>query len=1090
MSSNDEPLVPPGGSPGGSGGDDDDDDDDGGDPMNVDASGIQGIQEIQGIDGIQDIQGIDGAMALDDVDLFGDPVIDNALSGLPSRPLPSKKLLQRLDELRTRGCCQTVAWSRQGTIASVSKDGMLIDLRFVRCNPENGDWDLSGPNHSPPISCIPDQPATLSLASAGAPIVHLAWAPTGNAEIAIIDALGRIAIANFPITLNRPFTARKWDADPVDDLHAVVGCYWLPLGHPPGRHYNAQHGPARWTGQEYRYNMSITAAFAPWHPNMGKSAFLCVTTNGMLKLLFSQNNTRIEETALELESITSSDDLITHASICSDKTGTLLVVLATASKQLRVLRVMINWGIPPADPKAVPPGSVQLRPSLKESHVAVTSWLHHGPGESPLDARMAQLSHIEVLPPIIEPATQTSTQTTSPPIILTVRSYVPREGSPYQQEAQSIIDRWEIVTDQQQTLHPAFEQLGSKNGATTAPPATNRLRKLDPVVVPKVILAVNQTQLGKVICFSFSDGTVQYRDRVTMSEVYNEESTDAITSPHQAGFQFANDTPCLQVAFSPTNCSFVQLCEDWTLKWNRLQYPVDDLTSVQGIQLRAVAAALGMAVATAATAGAATAVGTQSISCDDTLAVIRPFAQRPEFTSLLIKELVQMLKTNVDYSEEAHHDQLVRNVHLQLCLSVLNHLGFLGDFNPRTFHGKFASLALNVRNIVILVTIASNTPSRAKENLNPLDEPDVVNALAGCAVWAVDLLSWLTDCLFGLVNDPHFITMITTLDSKRYSEISAYLRSKKNVSLHLLLCSSTRGFLSAMCRRLIHLETVSTRTVQYYDSNRAAPRQELYHAYQKMQRSISSSLVKVQEFDKLLGSLTAHVQAMYKHGLKSVQAKNQQQAGQSGATPEQQQQRSEQIWKRLQFTFELDMLLGKGPPPIFQAILRQLFISSLPEFRNKTDPGKLYFANFDLLDVDDDPLILARRKKAGKYVDVFKRVELTSGPRTPPTTANGVPSNNGGAGKGNGKTATGKVASAGAATAPGQTAAAAAAAAAGNGAGAGGDDVSTKWRRCVRCGSVMEEPLVNNKPGFTFVLGQQRKCSCGGNWGMTSRSAP
>ena len=82
-----------------------------------------------------------------------------------------------------------------------------------------------------------------------------------------------------------------------------------------------------------------------------------------------------------------------------------------------------------------------------------------------------------------------------------------------------------------------------------------------------------------------------------------------------------------------------------------------------------------------------------------------------------------MLKINVDYSEEAHHDQLVRNAHLQLCLSVMNHLGFKGEFQPRTFAGKFAMLALNVRNIVILITIASNTPINLKEKLSPLDEP-------------------------------------------------------------------------------------------------------------------------------------------------------------------------------------------------------------------------------------------------------------------------------------------------------------------------------------------------------------------------------
>ncbi len=56
---------------------------------------------------------------------------------------------------------------------------------------------------------------------------------------------------------------------------------------------------------------------------------------------------------------------------------------------------------------------------------------------------------------------------------------------------------------------------------------------------------------------------------------------------------------------------------------------------------------------------------------------------------------------------------------------------------PRSFGGKLAMLALNVRNIVVLITVASNSPMSMKEKLSPLDEPEVVDALAGCAKWAL-----------------------------------------------------------------------------------------------------------------------------------------------------------------------------------------------------------------------------------------------------------------------------------------------------------------------------------------------------------------
>ena len=91
-----------------------------------------------------------------------------------------------------------------------------------------------------------------------------------------------------------------------------------------------------------------------------------------------------------------------------------------------------------------------------------------------------------------------------------------------------------------------------------------------------------------------------------------------------------------------------------------------------------------------------------------------------------------MLKVPVDYSEESHHDKLVRNTHLQMCLSIIDHLGFNGQYQARAFGSKFSTLALNARNIVILITIASNTPPGIREKISPLDEPGTfTNSCAG-----------------------------------------------------------------------------------------------------------------------------------------------------------------------------------------------------------------------------------------------------------------------------------------------------------------------------------------------------------------------
>jgi mediator of RNA polymerase II transcription subunit 16 len=444
-----------------------------------------------------------------------------------------------------------------------------------------------------------------------------------------------------------------------------------------------------------------------------------------------------------------------------------------------------------------------------------------------------------------------------------------------------------------------------------------------------------------------------------------------------------------------------------------------------------------------------------------------------------------MLKVTVDYSEDTHHDQLIRNTLLQLCFSVLNQLSFRGEFKPRSLTGKFASLALGVRNIFVVITVASNSPIGYKDKLIPLDDPEVVDAVVGCTKWGYSLLAWLTNSLFELLDDPEIMAMLG--DPKRFPELGKYLQSKDDVALQLLLCSSTRGFLLAACRRLMHVETISSRTSQYYDglvqqqqkqdptasAASARPHPALYHAYQRMARALSTPLVKVSEFERLLSDLSTDIHAAYQRsfsGLSAAKVKPQQHAN---MTEQQQQQLNEQFVKKALAHCELDMLLDRTPPPSFRDVLLRFFSTTLPAFRAQTDPAKLYFANYDLLEMGENPKIFHARKAMGRYVDVFKRVELAVGPPRRKRTADGGEKNPAGGGGGGGGSG-------------------------GSGAprlnilhgvwtGIGGDS-GPQWRRCVRCAAVMED-IWSGKPGYNFVLSQQRKCVCGGSWGSMPRGS-
>lgn len=129
---------------------------------------------------------------------------------------------------------RSISCSKLGTIASISPDGTHINLQCSRANPSDASWELSEPT---PCSIF-------SPTLPGGPIVHLAWSPAVNPELAVIDAYGRVCLLLFNNSLNKAsFITRKWDADTPDDLLSVVGCYWLPLFVPPQRQVSCSSSP-------------------------------------------------------------------------------------------------------------------------------------------------------------------------------------------------------------------------------------------------------------------------------------------------------------------------------------------------------------------------------------------------------------------------------------------------------------------------------------------------------------------------------------------------------------------------------------------------------------------------------------------------------------------------------------------------------------------------------------------------------------------------------------------------------------------------------------------------------------------------------
>ncbi|KAJ3472400.1 hypothetical protein NLG97_g11019 [Lecanicillium saksenae] len=526
-------------------------------------------------------------------------------------------------------------------------------------------------------------------------------------------------IMNFPVSLNKPYANRKWDTDNVDDMNAIVGCHWLPVAPAPQKPYNVLHGPAvkpAKPNSQYQYESSFVHAMGPHHPHPSKSALFCVTMGGLLKMYWSQNTGSMEETTMELESICSSDELVTHASLATDKKN-LIIAITTATKTLKFIKLEIQWAGPGAvQEKTQLSQNARLNPSLVEDHLASIDWLQVVDEPS-----LPEFTALQTLPSIVD-----NSGKAGPPLIIGVRARSSGVGGFEMQ--QTIIDRWECI-EKKSSIQTAFEQIGSRRNSistTQELPMSTRLKRLEPVAMNKTVIGMQVSQYGKVLALIMSDGSVEYRDRFTFDEVYVNHDPSRIMNLKEAGWTFSEEGPCYQAVFSPTQCSMIQIGDDGKLKWSKLQHASDEIGESNADVIYGATLA-GLTIA------AAGCLYSQS-NFDDILAIAHPLAEKKRFTQDWIHDLIRILKITVDYSQELHHDTLMRNTPLHICMGIMNSLGYRGENAPRSFQSKFANVCLNVRSIVILTTLAANTPIQARDKVVPMDEPGKFTLYQYCDV--------------------------------------------------------------------------------------------------------------------------------------------------------------------------------------------------------------------------------------------------------------------------------------------------------------------------------------------------------------------
>ena len=156
----------------------------------------------------------------------------------------------------------------------------------------------------------------------------------------------------------------------------------------------------------------------------------------------------------------SSFNLLTSSSI----DDTILILVHTASRQLRLHRLTIDWHQPNAGGSGNPASQL---PTFSIQHLKTVDYCCPITGESDPDSNFlmtpssdAQLSHLEILP-----RPEIRNKDDSYPTIVAAFSYLAPlnyyHNSELREEAFSVISRWEL-RNEKTTLHSSFDTLASK----------------------------------------------------------------------------------------------------------------------------------------------------------------------------------------------------------------------------------------------------------------------------------------------------------------------------------------------------------------------------------------------------------------------------------------------------------------------------------------------------------------------------------------------------------------------------------------------------------------------------------------------------
>lgn len=848
-------------------------------------------------------------------DLFGDsePV------HIPTMTPPIKGLAQRIDELHESGCCQKIAWSKSGCVASITPDGRGVNLRAFFRNSSDGKWILGE-----------EIPLKIPQAHDDFPFVHISWGHIGT-DLAVLDAAGRIFIFTNMYALGRMMMTRVSTIDQEDEMGAVVGMHWLSII--PHQQRNHIAWSANRDGNDWSFNISSLTFNDAHHPIDGKAALICVGRNGMLRLRFQQPDSSWQETSTELEHVSSSREPFTHAAFASKNDNSLLLVAHDVIGHLHIYRVQIHWTVP-QPPKQGPPLRSITPPTFEVISLMVED--HCYPASSPsVDGSLttgqeqrthipAQLTHLSFLPTTPEQHAGTL------PTILAIFSHCPNPISSLdqtqpQQNSFSIIARWELHQLHQSHLHSSVDQVASKkkSASNVNPRQSFRLRRQPDLLTNSLVLSFFPVWYNMILVFCQSDGSVEFRNRASMDVITANYNQDRVSTLPQAGFAFSTLEPTLHIALSANHCIAAAMKSDGSVKLKLMEYTHGSLNSSEDDPKHGAAIAALVLQHTSAC--------NQYFTSDDIFAVMTqevPDARKRAFVS----QAFRALNVNLDcVFEDAHPNALIlmsRSPFIK-CLSAQNLLGCPGN-SHRSLTGKLAWAVLNVRYATQIMN--SVIKIHGQIDKSPL-RPEIAPSLVGLCRWMLHFMVWMLDEL---------ITLRHSLKNPRIDRatLQAKLDETTSPALILLLASFPRIMLKMWQQPLNWI----FKTAVGFANTDLNP--EIRRTYTTMHTTFLECPFEWRFFDSLVSEAIASVRDSYQKARVSDGQRAQ---------------------------MEQDMMLGEIPEALMP-VARYLLTTTLSKLLDRLDPAKIMFFDTRWLGLDNSMRTAALLKT--HKVDVYRKIVL------------------------------------------------------------------------------------------------------------------